>query len=78
MIELDGKLATAGWIDLHVHVFEWMTTFGLPPDDAGVHSGVTTAVDQGGTGAYMNGATWRRRIVSQRSCQTRARKRTSV
>ena len=22
------------------------------PDDAGVHSGVTTAVDQGGTGAY--------------------------
>src|ERR1700720_1211833 len=29
-----------------------MTTFGLPPDDAGVHSGVTTAVDQGGTGAY--------------------------
>ena len=39
VIELDGKLATAGWIDLHVHVFEWMTTFGLPPDDAGVHSG---------------------------------------
>jgi predicted amidohydrolase len=27
VIELDGKLATAGWIDLHVHVFEWMTTF---------------------------------------------------
>jgi len=52
VIELDGKLATAGWIDLHVHVFEWMTTFGLPPDDAGVHSGVTTAVDRGGTGAY--------------------------
>jgi hypothetical protein len=26
----------------------------------------------------MNGATWRRRIVSQRSCQTRARKRTNV
>ena len=52
VIELDGKLVTPGWVDLHVHVFEWMTTFGLPPDDAGVHSGVTTAVDQGGTGAY--------------------------
>jgi len=51
-IKLDGKVVTAGWIDLHVHVFEWMTTFGLPPDDAGIHSGVTTAVDQGGTGAY--------------------------
>jgi dihydroorotase len=52
VIELDGNLVTAGWVDLHVHVFEWMTTFGLPPDDAGVHSGVTTAVDQGGAGAY--------------------------
>src|SRR3984893_3738104 len=52
VIELDGKLLTAGWVDLHVHVFEWVTTFGLPPDDAGIHSGVTTAVDQGGTGAY--------------------------
>jgi dihydroorotase len=52
VIELDGKLVTPGWVDLHVHVFEWMTTFGLPPDDAGVHSGVTTAVDQGGAGAY--------------------------
>jgi dihydroorotase len=52
VIELDGKLVTPGWVDLHVHVFEWMTTFGLPPDDAGVHSGVTSAVDQGGTGAY--------------------------
>jgi dihydroorotase len=52
VMELDGKLVTAGWIDLHVHVFEWLTTFGLPPDDAGIHSGVTTAVDQGGAGAY--------------------------
>ncbi|MGC2200272.1 MAG: amidohydrolase family protein [Stellaceae bacterium] len=52
VIELPGKLVTPGWVDLHVHVFEWMTTFGLPPDDAGVHSGVTTAVDQGGAGAY--------------------------
>ena len=52
VIELSGKLVTPGWVDLHVHVFEWLTTFGLPPDDAGLHSGVTTAVDQGGTGAY--------------------------
>jgi dihydroorotase len=52
LIELDGKVVTPGWVDLHVHVFEWMTTFGLPPDDAGIHSGVTTAVDQGGAGAY--------------------------
>jgi dihydroorotase len=52
VLDLAGKIVTPGWVDLHVHVFEWMTTFGLPPDDAGVHSGVTTAVDQGGAGAY--------------------------
>jgi dihydroorotase len=51
-IDLSGKIVTPGWIDLHTHVFEWVTTFGLPPDDAGVNSGVTTAVDQGGAGAY--------------------------
>lgn len=52
VIDAAGRILTPGWIDLHVHVFEWMTTFGLPPDDAGIHSGVTTAVDQGGAGAY--------------------------
>src|SRR5690348_12796707 len=30
-IDLAGKIVTPGWIDLHTHVFEWMTTFGLPP-----------------------------------------------
>ena len=52
VIDLAGKIVTPGWVDLHTHVFEWMTTFGLPPDDAGINSGVTTAVDQGGAGAY--------------------------
>jgi dihydroorotase len=51
-IDLSGRIVTPGWVDLHVHVFEWMTTFGLPPDDAGINAGVTTAVDQGGAGAY--------------------------
>ena len=51
-IDVTGKIVTPGWVDLHTHVFEWMTTFGLPPDDVGVNSGVTTAVDQGGAGAY--------------------------
>jgi dihydroorotase len=52
VVNLAGNVVTPGWVDLHVHVFEWVTTFGLPPDDAGVNSGVTTAVDQGGAGAY--------------------------
>ncbi len=52
VIDLAGKIVTPGWVDLHTHVFEWVTTFGLPPDDVGINSGVTTAVDQGGAGAY--------------------------
>ena len=52
ILDMSGRLVTPGWVDLHVHVFEWVTTFGLPPDDAGINSGVTTAVDLGGAGAY--------------------------
>ena len=52
VLDVTGKIVTPGWVDLHTHVFEWVTTFGLPPDDVGVNSGVTTAVDQGGAGAY--------------------------
>jgi hypothetical protein len=35
VIERDGNLVTAGSVNMHVRVFEWMITFGLPPDDAG-------------------------------------------
>jgi len=52
---LDGSLETAGWVDLHAHVFEWMTTFGLPPDDAGSIPG-RNAVEQGGAGAHATPA----------------------
>lgn len=54
-IALDGGLAVPGLIDLHVHVYEWTTNFGLAPDDAGVHSGATTIVDQGSAGAWTLG-----------------------
>lgn len=47
-----GAIVSPGFIDLHVHVFEWLTNFGLRPDDAGVQSGVTTVVDQGSCGVW--------------------------
>ncbi len=44
-----GKLVLPGLIDTHAHVFRHVSgRFGLDPDLAGVHSGVTTLVDQGG------------------------------
>jgi dihydroorotase len=47
--DLTGKLVIPGMIDTHGHVYEHVTgKFGLNPDMVGVHSGVTTVVDQGG------------------------------
>ena len=50
-----GQIVCPGLIDLHVHVYEWVTNFGLPPDDAGVDSGATTIVDQGSAGPWTVG-----------------------
>lgn len=41
-----------GLIDLHTHVYEWVTNFGLPADDAGIDSGSTTVVDQGSSSHF--------------------------
>jgi dihydroorotase len=48
-IDCRGKLVLPGLIDTHAHVFEYVTgRFGLNADMCGVHSGVTTLIDQGG------------------------------
>jgi dihydroorotase len=49
VIDVSGKLVTAGLIDTHAHVFQYVAgPFGLNPDAVGLHSGITTLVDQGG------------------------------
>lgn len=55
VLDARGGLVCPGFIDLHVHVYEWVTNFGLPPDAAGLHSGSTTIVDQGSAGAWTFG-----------------------
>jgi len=48
-IDVSGKLVLPGLIDTHGHVFQYVTgRFGLEADMCGVHSAVTTLVDQGG------------------------------
>jgi dihydroorotase len=49
VIDVAGKIVTAGMIDTHAHVYQHVTgRFGLNADMVGVQSGVTTVVDQGG------------------------------
>jgi dihydroorotase len=49
VIDCRGQLVLPGLIDTHAHVYEHVTgRFGLNADLCGVHSGVTTLVDQGG------------------------------
>ena len=50
VIDVSGKIVTAGMIDVHVHVFDGFTSNGVNPDLGGVHSGVTTLVDAGSAG----------------------------
>lgn len=49
VVDVSGKLVTAGLIDTHAHIYQHVTgKFGLSPDLVGVGSGATTLVDQGG------------------------------
>jgi dihydroorotase len=49
VINCAGRLVLPGLIDTHAHIFRHVTgRFGLDADTCGVHSGVTTLVDQGG------------------------------
>jgi dihydroorotase len=48
-IDVSGRLVIPGMVDTHAHVFRHVTgRFGLDADLCGVHSGVTTLIDQGG------------------------------
>ncbi len=48
-LDVQGRLVLPGMIDTHAHIYTYVSgRFGLPADMAGVQSGVTTLVDQGG------------------------------
>jgi dihydroorotase len=49
VVDVRGRLVLPGMIDTHAHVYRYVSgRFGLDADMVGVHSGVTTLVDQGG------------------------------
>ncbi|MCC6470437.1 MAG: amidohydrolase/deacetylase family metallohydrolase [Alphaproteobacteria bacterium] len=64
--DVRDRLVLPGMIDTHAHVFHHVSgRFGLEPDLAGVHSGVTTLVDQGGASLMTFPAF--RHFISERS-----------
>jgi dihydroorotase len=50
-IKAAGLIVAPGLIDLHVHVFDGVSHYGIPPDPTCLARGVTTAVDAGSSGA---------------------------
>jgi dihydroorotase len=51
VINARGMLVVPGLIDLHVHVFDGVSHYGVAPDPHCLARGVTTAVDAGSAGA---------------------------
>ena len=52
VIDAAGQLVTPGLIDLHVHIFEGVSHYGIQPDPTCLAHGATTVVDAGSAGAH--------------------------
>ena len=51
VVDAAGRFVTPGLIDLHVHVFEGVSHYGIQPDPTCLAHGATTVVDAGSAGA---------------------------
>jgi dihydroorotase len=52
VLDAAGKIVTPGLIDVHVHVYDGVTSYGLPVDVNCIAKGVTTVLDAGSAGAH--------------------------
>jgi dihydroorotase len=46
----DNLYLSAGWVDLHTHVYDGFTSLSVPPDQAGLEAGVHLLADAGSAG----------------------------
>ena len=68
VLDAGGLFMSPGWTDLHVHVWYGGTDFSVPPDRAGLKTGVTAMADAGSAGeATLHGL---RKYVIERQPET--------
>ena len=51
MVRAHGMIVTPGLIDIHVHVYDGVSSVSIEPDVVGIAKGVTTVIDGGSSGA---------------------------
>ncbi|HZQ08586.1 MAG TPA: amidohydrolase/deacetylase family metallohydrolase [Anaerolineae bacterium] len=51
VVDARGLIVTPGLIDIHVHVYEGVSHYGINADENCIYRGVTTAIDAGSSGA---------------------------
>jgi dihydroorotase len=70
-IDAAGKLVCPGLIDIHVHVYEYVTNFGVWADDGGIGVGATTIVDAGSSGPWTFGG-FKAHVIDKAATDVRA------
>src|SRR5215204_2227794 len=50
-VDARDKLVAPGLVDAHVHVYEGVSHYGIPPDPTCLAQGATTVLDAGSAGA---------------------------
>ncbi|NLI53668.1 MAG: hypothetical protein GX417_05010 [Clostridiales bacterium] len=68
-IDASGCLVTAGWIDIHAHIYEGSTPNGMPVDLGALPMGITAIVDAGSSGV----ASYRNLLRQLRANKTRGK-----